>query len=162
MRTTMTSKVWQALAIVLVTSVAVTAADDAGANAGMVLRLGSGGRTPAMGDAGVANVSGVAALHYNPAGLGATDRAEVGAMYQNFVLDIGQGELRFAHPINDVSAWGVFLSYLDYGKTTRVTLQDIYQDAQSSAKFSGRDLIVGAAYGRRVTENVSLGAPTMK
>lgn len=145
------------MALVLLATTFVAAGPDAGANAGAILRMGSGARIPAMGDAGVANAWGVAALHYNPAGLGVTERAEIGAMYQSLVLDIGQGEMRFAHPINHRSAWGVSLNYLDYGRTTRVTLADIFQDVQPSAKFSGHDLVLGASYGIRVTDQISIG-----
>jgi hypothetical protein len=156
MRTIMTLRSFSTLMLLLV--LAAGAGADGGTNAGLVLRMGSGARIPAMGDAGVANSWGVAALHYNPAGLGVTERAEVGAMYQSFVLDIGQGELRFAHPINNRSAWGVSLSYLDYGLTTRVTLADIFQDVQPATKFTGHDLVLGASYGLRVTDQVSIGA----
>lgn len=134
-----------------------SAQNDAGSSAGLVLRLGSGSEIPAMGDAGVANATGVAALHYNPAGLGSTSRAGVGFMYQDLILDIGHGELKLVHPINSVSAWGVGVTYLDYGSTDRVTVSDVLNNNPTSGSFSGRDIIAGVSYGRKFGESLNLG-----
>ncbi|RMH58975.1 MAG: hypothetical protein D6679_03255 [Candidatus Hydrogenedentota bacterium] len=133
------------------------AAGDAGSSAGLVLRLGSGAHGPAMGDAYTADATGIASLHYNPAGLGFTARGEAGATYQRLVLDIAQGDLGFAHPINSVSAWGISFNYIDYGKTQRVTLKDIINNNNPSVTFTGRDLVFGASYGRQVNSTLSLG-----
>lgn len=131
---------------------------DAGTSAGSVLRLGSGSRGPALGDAYTADAKGVASMHYNPAGLGATTRAEVGASYQALVLDVVQGELGFTHPINSQSAWGVSATYLDYGKTQRVTVADVINGIQPATSFTGRDFVIGASYGRMLTDIVHVGA----
>lgn len=133
------------------------AQNDAGTSAGLLLRLGSGARGPAMGDAISASATGVAALHYNPAGVGFTNRAEAGAMFQNLVLDVNQGELGFTHPINSVSGWGVNARYLDYGRTQRVTLADIVNNNVSSTTFGGQDIAIGATYSRQFTEVFSAG-----
>lgn len=150
------------LAAVMVAGVAMSASaasnsNDAGATSGSVLRLGSGAAQPAMGDAGVANTWGVAAMHYNPAGLGFTNRAEVQAMYQNLVLDIGHGEIAVTHPINNVSSWGLGLTYLDYGKTQRVTLADVINNQTPSTSFGGQDFVFKGAYGRQFNEYFGFG-----
>lgn len=129
----------------------------AGATSGSVLRLGTGAAQPAMGDAGVSNTWGVAAMHYNPAGLGFTNRAEISAMYQNLVLDISQGDLAFSHPINNVSSWGLGVTYLDYGKTQRVTLADVINNSTPSTSFGGQDFVFSGAYGRQFNEYFSAG-----
>lgn len=156
-------KKMKTLAIVCLAALVATAgsvdaaAAKGGTTAGSVLRLGNGARNPAMGNTGSAGAEGVSALHYNPAGLGYTSRATVGMTYQNLVLDIQQGDLGFTHPINSVSSWGVGFTYLDYGKTQRVTVQDFVNGIASGATFSGRDIVLGASYGRAMTESIALG-----
>lgn len=151
-------KVRTILSAVLLCGLTVSAhAQDAGTSAGLLLRLGSGGRGPAMGDAMTASATGVAALHYNPAGAAFSNHAEVGAMYQSLVLDVNQGELAFIHPINRSSSWGVSARYLDYGRTQRVTLADIINNNVSSGTFGGQDIAVSATYGRQLGEEFSLG-----
>ncbi len=132
-------------------------ADDAGSTSGAMLRLGSGAVGPAMGDAYTAGARGVASLYYNPGGLGFTDRAEVEAMYQRLVLDIGQGQIGFVHPVNSQMTWGIGLSYLDYGRTQRVTLSDVINSNIPSTSFSGTDLLLTGALGRQFHDNFSVG-----
>ncbi len=151
-------RTWAAILMVgMLVGAASAESNDAGTTAGTLLRLGAGARVPAMGDAGTANSFGVSALHYNPAGLGFTNRAEVEAMYQNMVLDISQGQIGFEHPVNSVSSWGVHANYLDYGKARRVTLMDIINSNVTSSTFSGQDIVFGASYGRRLADNIALG-----
>lgn len=131
--------------------------NDAGSTSGAMLRLGSGAVGPAMGDAYTAGARGVSSLYYNPGGLGFTDRAEVEAMYQRLVLDIGQGQVGFVHPVNSQMTWGLGLSYLDYGRTQRVTLSDVINSNIPSTSFSGQDILVTGALGRQFNDNFSVG-----
>lgn len=131
--------------------------NNAGSTAGAMLRLGGGAAGPAMGDAYTASARGVSSLYYNPGGLGFTDRAEVEAMYQRLVLDIGQGQIGFVHPLNDKTTWGLGVSYLDYGRTSRVTLSDIINSNIPSSSFGGQDILVTGALGREFNENFAIG-----
>lgn len=131
---------------------------EAGTNVGNVLRIGSGARGPAMGNAYAASATGVASLHYNPAGLGFSSRAEVGAMYQALILDVQQGEVGFSHPINSTTSWGVGIGYIDYGKTQRVSLADVLSNNSPSTTFTGRDLVAGLSVGKELGAAVSVGA----
>lgn len=136
---------------------AMAEANDAGSTSGALLRLGSGAVGPAMGDAYTASSRGVSSLYYNPGGLGFTRRAEAEAMYQRLVLDIGQGQVGFVHPINNQMTWGLGLSYLDYGRTTRVTLADVINSNIPSTTFGGQDILLTGALGRQFNENFSVG-----
>lgn len=157
MKTTLILAMTMALAF---TGGAMAETWDAGTTSGALLRLGTGARGPALGDAMTASALGADAMHYNPAGLGFTDRAEVSAMYQNLVLDIGQGQVGFVHPINSVSTWGFGLNYLDYGKTKRVLLMDVINNTNGSTTFSGQDILLSGSYGREITDQVSAGITT--
>jgi hypothetical protein len=137
------------------------ASNDAGTTAGTMLRLGAGARGRAMGDAMTANSIGVSAMYYNPADVGFTNRAEAEAMYQSLVADIGLGQVGFVHPINSVSTWGVGVSYLDYGKSTRVSLADIINNNQPATTFTGQDIAVRGTYGRRFSDAFA-GGLTLK
>lgn len=147
--------------IVGLVGMAGAASNDAGTTAGTMLRLGAGARGRAMGDAMTANSIGVSAMYYNPADLGFTNRAEAEAMYQRLVADIGFGQIGFAHPINSVSAWGVGVSYLDYGKTARVTLSDVINNSQPATTFTGQDIAIRGTYGRRFSDAFA-GGLTLK
>jgi hypothetical protein len=71
-----------ALGILLTAPAAsVRAADGAGNAAYQFLRLGSGARIEALGEAGTAMAEGIDALVWNPARLGRT--GEVGGSYSN-------------------------------------------------------------------------------
>ena len=100
---------------------------------------------------------GVAAMHYNPAGLAYTHRSEVQATYQSLVQGISHGEIGYSKPFTDISGWGVGMTYLDYGKIPRVTLSDLINNATPSGSFSGADWILKGAYGRQYNEFMSFG-----
>lgn len=152
-------------AALLFTSVVMTAPAAArqqgGASAGEFLRLTTGAREAATGDAATAAAGGVAALHYNPANLAWTERGEAGAMYQNLTLDINQGALGFAAPWGDEAGWGVGLSYLDYGNAMRTTLSTVGGAAVGATAGTfgvGHDAALGISYGRRLGRYWAWGA----
>ncbi len=127
---------------------AFAAQDNAGANAGISLRFSPSARAAAMGDAYVAEARGVAAAHYNPAGLGWSRERQLLFMYQNLVLDVGQGSLGFAHPLGDRSAWAVLAQYVNYGTTQRTVVSG--NAGAYSGTFTGNDLAVSLSYGSRL------------
>jgi hypothetical protein len=122
--------------------------DNAGASAGVSLRFSPSARAAAMGDAFTAVADGVAATHYNPAGLGWTRQREVAFSYQDIVLDVGQGSLGAALPLGSQSAWGVLAQYVDYGATQRTVVSGAA--GANSGTFTGQDIAVGLSYGSRL------------
>lgn len=139
------------LALVLAAGAALGRNNDGGASGGEFLRYATGARAAAMGDAGTAWARGVASLHYNPATLGWVERGEVEALYQDMVMGIGQGSMGLAHPWGDFGGWGVGLTYLDYGSTSRTTVTTTggVTGAATAGTFDGSDFAAGFSYGQR-------------
>ena len=137
-----------ALALLAVSAGART---DGGSSAAEFLRISPSARGAARGDAMTAGAEGVAALHYNPAGLGYLRRAEAEAMYQHLTLDVGHGALGAALPWGDASGWGVSATYIDYGEAFRTTISMAGGAVaiSNAGTFSGSDLAVGFSYGHR-------------
>ncbi|MEK8024303.1 MAG: PorV/PorQ family protein [Candidatus Hydrogenedentota bacterium] len=122
--------------------------DNAGSNAGISLRFSPSARSSAMGDAFTAEAKGIAAAHYNPAGLGWTDKREIGFLYQDIVLDVGEGSLGVAWPLSDHSAWSVLVNYTDFGTTQRTVVSA--GAGANQGTFTGHDFTVSAAYGAKL------------
>ncbi|MEK8023120.1 MAG: PorV/PorQ family protein, partial [Candidatus Hydrogenedentota bacterium] len=53
--------------------------------------------------------------------------------------------------------WGLGLTYLDYGKTQRVTLSDVINNQTPSTSFGGQDFVFKGAYGRQFNEYFGFG-----
>jgi hypothetical protein len=136
----------------------VHASARGGANAAEFLRIGWGGRGPALGDAFTARAEGVAALHYNPAALGRIESAEIEAMYQHLPFDLGHGNLGYAGPLGAGGGWGVGATYLDYGRAARTTISTVGGvNAIDAGSFGGADVAVGVSYGRRLGAAMAWG-----
>ncbi len=125
-----------------------SAQDNAGSNAALSLRFSPSARAAAMGDAYTAHATGIAAAHYNPAGLGWTTERELGFMYQDIVLDVGEGSLGIAWPLTDHSAWSVLVNYTDFGTTQRTVVSA--GAGANQGTFTGHDFTVSAAYGAKL------------
>ena len=139
------------LAVSLVVCAGVSAVPDGGSNSGEFLRLGSGGRVPAPGDAMTGGAEGVASLHYNPAGLAWTDHQEVSALYQKLVLGINRGEMSFVRPYGERYGFGFGISYLDYGTIERTTISraGAFVTGTAAGEFGAQDLAANFSVGGR-------------
>ncbi|RMH57563.1 MAG: hypothetical protein D6679_06390 [Candidatus Hydrogenedentota bacterium] len=137
--------------------------DRAGANAGITLRFTPSTQAAALGDAFTAAADReVAALYYNPAGLGWSDVSsdesgsrEIGLMYQNLVLDIGQGAIGYTSPLGKASGWGALVQYVDYGSTQRTIVSGTA--GRNSGTFSGQDIALSLSYGAKLAETWGYG-----
>lgn len=129
---------------------ASAATTGGGTSAGEFLRLGTGARGPAMGDAFTAAADGVSSLHYNPANLGRVEQTEVEASYQNLVLGSGLGQIGAAIPRGERRGWGLSVTYVEYGATNRTTLSTTGGAASAvrAGTFDGHDIAAGVSYGR--------------
>jgi hypothetical protein len=126
------------------------AQDRAGVNAGATLRFSPSARGAAMGDAFTASATGAEAAYYNPAGLGWVPRRSLAFMYQDLVLDVGQGSLGYASPVGAASGWAALLQYVNFGSTQRTVVSG--NAGAYSGTFSGRDIALSLSYGARLSE----------
>lgn len=141
---------------VSITSTVTARNSDAGASAAEMLRLGIGGRAPAMGDAYIAAARGSESLRYNPAGLGWTDHRTAEFSYNKLVEEVGLASINYAAPIAKNGGWSVGLKWINYGSIKRTTVAD--PTGFTSGSFTSSDLAFSAGYGHKFNDNFSAGA----
>jgi len=122
----------------------------AGADTYGFLLLDSNPRAAALGGAYTALASGLGALGYNPAGLAGAERDEAGFMHNQYFQGVTQEYFEFASPLG----WGVSLDYFSFGDVTQTTLAN---PSGTGSDTTLSDLALGAGYGRRLTEDLSVG-----
>jgi hypothetical protein len=137
------------LALALLAPAPVRAAG--GADPYDFLLLDSNARAAALGGAYTALGSGAGVLAYNPAGLARTESNEVNFMHNQYFQDVTQEYLNYASPLG----WGASVNYLSFADVQQTTENN--QSGAGLGSTSLSDLSLGAGYGRRLTENLSVG-----
>ena len=122
-----------------------------GADAYQFLLLDSNARAAAMGGAYTVLGTGAGALGYNPAGLARTERDEASFMHNQYFQGITQEYLDFASPLG----LGASINYLSFGDVQQTTLNNTSGSGLGDTSLS--DLALSAGYGRRLTEDFSVG-----
>ncbi len=122
-----------------------------GADAYQFLLLDSNARAAAMGGAYTVLGTGAGALGYNPAGLARTERDEASFMHNQYFQGITQEYLDFASPLG----LGASVNYLSFSDVQQTTLNNTSGSGLGDTSLS--DLALSAGYGRRLTEDFSVG-----
>jgi long-subunit fatty acid transport protein len=127
----------------------------AGISAFQFLKIGVGARGVGMGDAFVAVVDDASALYWNPAGLALTSGNEVLAAHTAYVADIQHEFVGVTYHLTETDALGLSVSslHMDDMEITTET-----QPLGTGRYFSFGDVGVGLSYGRRMTDQFSVGA----
>ncbi len=103
--------------------------------------LGIGAKGPSMGNALVAAVNDINAVHYNPAGLAKVERSEITASHGLLFTglsdgsDIGSSNIAFAYPLGKEKAFGILYN--------RLSLSGLYSEST-----------IQVSYGRRFRQNL--------
>ncbi|MDZ7337448.1 MAG: PorV/PorQ family protein [candidate division KSB1 bacterium] len=118
------------------------------------LKIGLGGRETAMGDAGLATVRGVNAIHWNPAGIAYVEKAEAGFTHRTWLLDIRLSAAAAAVSWRHVGVFGISVVHMGIPEFEETTV--LAQDGTGRMVHAG-DLAVGLALARRFTNKLSLG-----
>ncbi|KAA3596693.1 MAG: hypothetical protein DWQ06_14885 [Calditrichaeota bacterium] len=126
-----------------------------GTNSGAILRIPVGARGTALGGSGVANLTGVEAIFYNPAGLTGINKVQVTFSHMKYLADI------------DVNYGAVGFSMGEYGNVgltfQGVNIGDILETSESAASsFTGRTIsptttVIGLNYSLDLTDQVTVG-----
>ena len=123
-----------------------------GTSAATFLQLGFGARPLALGESYVALADDVSAVHYNPAGLAfgpglssrqAPQRYEMLASHALHIQDIRLSQFGFLS-----RPWGFSATHLALDGIERRTSET----AQPEGSFGASDLMLGASYGRKLTD----------
>lgn len=160
------------LAGLFVNAQIVTAGNsNAGTAAYSFLKIGTGAKSQALGGAFVGLADDETALYYNPGGLTAkAEKPEVyddlldkpveevvvnnrfTATYINYLLDFQYGFLGYTRVLDERSAAGISLSYLNYGTFNRLNI-----DGDKLGTFGASNIAVGITYSKRLQPKFSAG-----
>jgi hypothetical protein len=127
-----------------------------GAAGATELLIPVGSRSTAMSGSMLAMVSGVDAIHWNPAGLVRTD-GSVEVMFSNlqYIADIDMNYLGIATKIGDVGSFGFFLRSLDFGD---IPITTVDAPEGTGATYSPTFLSGGITFSRAFTDRIYGGA----
>lgn len=148
-----------ALALVCMGTVDVQAAGQnrAGTAAAMELLIPVGARDMALGGASVATTSGLAALHWNPAGLSrGTNDAELMVSTMSYLADIRVNYIAASADFG-IGTFAADIKALDVGDIP-VTTEG--QPDGTGADFSPTFFTLGVHYSKDLTDRISVGGTT--
>jgi hypothetical protein len=126
---------------------------SAGTSAFSFLKINVGGRAVGMGSAFTGLADDEAALYYNPAGLVGFEDARFIAEYNSYFSDLQSGFAGYIKPISLDRAFGIQVSYLNYGEFTQTD-----RSGNIEGTFGGGDLMVAGSFAFRQGYYFSAGA----
>jgi opacity protein-like surface antigen len=120
------------------------------------LRIPVGSRGVALGGGVVAEVNGVDALFWNPAGASFTNKsAEAMFSHVTWIADIKVNYLSAIANFGGVGVFGVSLKSLDFGEIPVTTVDE---PDGTGERFSPTFLTAAVSYSRRMTDRIYVGA----
>jgi hypothetical protein len=134
-------------------------------NAGTGKRKGTAGATELLipvGSVGTslsgnytAGISGVEALYWNPAGIASTGRAaEVMVSHLRYIADINLNYVAVQANFRNFGFLGASIKSIDFGN---IPITTEYATDGTGETFSPSYVIIGATYGRRMTDRILFG-----
>jgi hypothetical protein len=125
------------------------------------LRIPIGARSTALGGSAVADVSGVEALFWNPAGAAVTQGTEAVFSYMKYIAGINLGHAGVTTNLGDFGSLGASVKVLSIGDI-EVTREDSPNEDNTTGEiFSPSFAVIGLTYARRMTDRVSFGITGM-
>ena len=127
----------------------------AGTSSGTFLRIGVGARAAALGESFVAVANDPSAIYWNPAGLASLQRSELQLSHIEWPADIRYEHATWVQPVQRLGGsvafqFGVLTTEID--ETTEL------QPYGTGRSFIYSDAVAGAAYARRWTDKLLVGA----
>jgi hypothetical protein len=113
-------------------------------------------RGSAIGDAGIANMTGIEATYTNVAGLASTDKTQIKFNYSNWMGNAGiaLNSAGFAQRINESSVFSVSVQSLNYGD---IPITTVANPEGNIGFFSPRANIFNVAYAKEFSSSISGG-----
>lgn len=113
-------------------------------------------RGSAIGDAGIANMTGLEATFTNVAGLASTDKTQIKFNYSNWMGNAGiaLNSAGFAQRINESSVFSVSVQSLNYGD---IPITTVANPEGNIGFFSPRANIFNVAYAKEFSSSISGG-----
>ena len=123
-----------------------------GTKGAVFLKIPTGSRPIALGEAYTALGNDVNCIYWNPGGLIFSRHKEVLFMRSFWLLGTSYNYLAFSLPSSGYGAFGFGVSYLDYGE-----FEGYDEHYQPLPSFSAYDINISVAYSQILTETFSLG-----
>ncbi len=113
-----------------------------------------GARSIATGNSFVANVTGLEALYYNPAGLDISNGSEAMFSYMNYIADINISYFSAGTSLGDFGSIALSLKSFDIGDIP-VTTNELPDGTGNT--YSPAFVTIGLTYSKMLTDRVSIG-----
>ncbi len=126
-----------------------------GTSSATFLRIGIGARATGLGESFVAVANDPSAIYWNPAGLASLQRSEVLLSHIDWPADIHYEHVAYVEPVQRL---GGSLAFQFGMLTTSMDETDELHPYGTGRSFTYSDLIAGAAYARRWTDKLLVGA----
>ncbi len=142
------------LAIALFVAPAGAQNPNLGTSGAQFLKIPVGARATAMGGAVIANASDATALFWNPAGITGVRANDLSISHTSLWATIALSHAAFVHTFEDIGSFGASVSVLtmdDMDVTTEL------QPEGTGETFGAQDLMIGATFARKLTEDFSVG-----
>ena len=145
-----------AFIFLMVQSIGFSQVTKTGTTAAKFLSVGIGPRANAMGGAFSSVVNDASALYWNPAGVADLTQNEAMFTYTSLFkdLDINLNYIAVVIPAEDIGAFGLSVTALDYGEMDVTT--ELYPEG-TGERFSASSYAFGLSYARNITEWFSAG-----
>ena len=145
------------IVIFIVLNVFVNADDvtKTGTTAAKFLSIGIGARANAMGGSFSSIADDASALYWNPAGISYIDSYQGLFTYTSMFADINLNYFGIVIPGGEFGNFGFSVTALDYGDMEVTTEEN---PDGIGLTFSANSFAFGLSYGRKITENLVLGA----
>ncbi len=139
---------------ILLFSILIPSQSKVGTTAAQFLGIGVGARAMSMGGAFTSMVGEPSSLYWNPGSLASIDNDQAEVVNANWLIDTQWHYFGYVNKINDRSAFGTNLFYLNYGEEEITT---IYNQDGTDSYWSAYDLSLGMYYGMNLTDKFSFG-----
>jgi hypothetical protein len=126
-----------------------------GTSSGTFLRIGVGARAVGLGESFVAVANDPTAIFWNPAGLASMQRQEVALNHVSWPGDVNYEHLAYVLPVRRL---GGSLAFQLGVLSTQIEETTELRPFGTGRTFYYSDLVVGAAYARRWTDKLLIGA----
>jgi hypothetical protein len=127
-----------------------------GTAAGMQLTVPVGARYLAMAGSNIADVQGVDALYWNPAGLSSMTSSAAGVFSTMTIFnDVSVNYMGLGFRMGETGSLGISLKSIDFGDIPFTTEQD--PDGASGQTFSPTFVTVGLTYSTQLTNVIQVG-----
>jgi hypothetical protein len=127
---------------------------NVGTSGAQFLKIPVGPRAIGMGGAFVSSASDASALFWNPAGIVAVKSNELFASYTSWWGGINVNHAAFVNSSEEIGSFGFSMSLMTVGDMEVTT--ELQPDG-TGQKFDAQDLMIGATYARKLTEDFSVG-----